>query len=213
MRITVKLFAALRERAGWSLREFELADGAALGDVWPLLDLGPEPPGLAFARNREYAPRDTPLGEGDEVALLPPVSGGGFTVHDGPLDLDAVVAQVSQPDAGAVATFIGTTREHSRGRSVTSLEYDAYPEMAEAEMARIAEGLHERHDILAVAMAHRVGSVPIGEASVVIAVSAAHRAPALEACREAIDTLKQTVPVWKKEMFEGGEQWIGREGG
>jgi MoaE-MoaD fusion protein len=213
MRVTVKLFAALRERAGWSLRELDLADGAALGDVWAALELGPEPPGLAYARNRVYAARETPLAEGDEVALLPPVSGGGFSVQRGPLDLGAVVAQVSRPDAGAIATFIGTTREHSRGRSVTSLEYDAYPEMAESEMARIAEALHERHDILEVAMAHRVGAVPIGEASVVIAVSAAHRAAALEACREAIDTLKQTVPVWKKEIFEGGQQWIGREGG
>ena len=123
------------------------------------------------------------------------------------------MAQVSRPDAGAIATFIGTTREHSRGRVVSGLEYDAYPEMAEAEMARIAEALHERHDILDVAMAHRVGPVPIGEASVMIAVSAAHRGPALEACHDAIDTLKQTVPVWKKEIFEGGEQWIGREGG
>ena len=213
MRVNVRLFAALRERAGWSEQALELADGAALADVWPALQLGPEPAGLAYARNREYAARDTPLADGDEVALLPPVSGGGFTVEPGPLDLDAVVAQVSRPDAGAIATFIGTTREHSRGRVVTGLEYDAYPEMAEAEMARIAQALRERHDILDVAMAHRVGPVPIGEASVVIAVSAAHRGPALEACREAIDTLKQTVPVWKKEIFEGGEQWIGREGG
>ncbi len=213
MWVNVRLFAALRERAGWSEQALELADGAALADVWPALELGPEPAGLAYARNREYAARDTPLADGDEVALLPPVSGGGFTVEPGPLDLDAVVAQVSRPDAGAIATFIGTTREHSRGRVVTGLEYDAYPEMAEAEMARIAQAVRERHDILDVAMAHRVGPVPIGEASVVIAVSAAHRGPALEACREAIDTLKQTVPVWKKEIFEGGEQWIGREGG
>lgn len=213
MRVNVRLFAALRERAGWSEQALDLADDAALADVWPALDLGPEPPGLAYARNREYAARDTRLADGDEVALLPPVSGGGFTVAHGPLDPGAVVAQVSRPDAGAIATFIGTTREHSRGRTVTGLEYDAYPEMAEAEMASIARALHERHEILEVAMAHRVGPVPIGEASVVIAVSAAHRGPALEACREAIDTLKQTVPVWKKEIFEGGEQWIGREGG
>ncbi|MGN6378825.1 MAG: molybdenum cofactor biosynthesis protein MoaE [Gaiellales bacterium] len=213
MRVTVRRFAVLRERAGWSERAVELPDGASVGDVWAALGLGQEPAGMAYARNREYAERNAGLADGDEVAVLPPVSGGDFRVQSQPLDLAAVVAQVSRPDAGAVATFIGTTREHSRGRVVTSLEYDAYPEMAEAEMARIADAIRGRHDVLDVAMAHRVGPVPIGEASVVIAVSAAHRGAALEACREAIDTLKQTVPVWKKELFEGGEEWIGREGG
>jgi MoaE-MoaD fusion protein len=212
MRITVRLFAALRERAGWSRRQLELPDGAVVSDVWPALELGDEPPGLAYARNREYAVRDAPVQEDDEVAVIPPVSGGAFTVRPQPLDLSDVVSQVSDPTAGAIATFIGTTRTHSRGRSVVHLEYDAYPEMAEAEMARIAEAIRDRHDVLHVAIAHRTGHVPIGEASVIIAVSAAHRGPAMDACREAIDTLKQTVPVWKKEVFEGGEEWIGREG-
>jgi MoaE-MoaD fusion protein len=212
MRITVRLFAALRERAGWSQRQLELPDGAVVSDVWPALELGDEPPGLAYARNREYAVRDAPVQEDDEVAVIPPVSGGAFTVRPQPLDLSDVVSQVSDPTAGAIATFIGTTRTHSRGRSVVHLEYDAYPEMAEAEMARIAEAIRGRHDVLHVAIAHRTGHVPIGEASVIIAVSAAHRGAAMDACREAIDTLKQTVPVWKKEVFEGGEEWIGREG-
>jgi molybdopterin synthase catalytic subunit len=165
-----------------------------VADVWPALGLGEEPRGIAYARNREYAGRDAPVEPGDEVAVIPPVSGGAFTVQAAPLDLAAVVAQVADPAAGAISTFIGTTRTHSRGRTVEHLEYDAYPEMAEA------------------AIAHRTGHVPIGEASVIIAVSAAHRGPAMDACREAIDTLKQTVPVWKKEVFEGGEEWIGREG-
>ena len=212
MRITVRLFAALRERAGWSQRELELPDGAVVADVWPALQLGAEPPGLAYARNREYAGRETAVAAGDEVAVIPPVSGGAFAIGPDPLDLDAVVAQVADPAAGAIATFVGTTRTHSRGRTVVHLEYDAYPEMAESEMARIADEVKARHEILHVAMAHRTGDVPIGEASVVIAVSAAHRGPAMDACREAIDTLKQTVPVWKKEVFEGGEEWIGREG-
>jgi molybdopterin synthase catalytic subunit/molybdopterin converting factor small subunit len=212
MEISVRLFAALRERAGWSRRDLELPPGAVVGDVWGALGLGPEPPGLAYARNREYADRDTALGPGDEVAVIPPVSGGGFAVTAHPLDLAAVVAEVADPAAGAIATFIGTTRTHSRGRTVVHLEYDAYPEMAESEMARIAEAVKRRHDVLHVAMAHRTGHVPIGEASVIIAVSAAHRGAAMDACREAIDTLKQTVPVWKKEVFEGGEEWIGREG-
>jgi MoaE-MoaD fusion protein len=212
MRITVKLFAALRERAGGGHRELQLAPGARVADVWPALGIGDEPPGLAYARNREYAARDQPLADGDEVAVIPPVSGGGFRVQAEPLDLAALVAEVSDPDAGAIATFVGTTRRSSRGRTVTHLEYDAYPEMAEAEMARIGVAVTAAHDVRQVAMAHRTGHVPIGEASVIIAVSAAHRGAAIEACREAIDTLKQTVPVWKKEVFEGGEEWIGREG-
>ena len=212
MQITVRLFAALRERAGWSQREVEVPDGAVVADVWPALELGDEPPGLAYARNREYADREAAVSAGDEVAVIPPVSGGAFAIEPDPLDLDAVVAQVADPAAGAIATFVGTTRTHSRGRTVVHLEYDAYPEMAESEMARIAAEVTGRHDVLHVAMAHRTGHVPIGEASVIIAVSAAHRGPAMDACREAIDTLKQTVPVWKKEVFEGGEEWIGREG-
>ena len=213
MQIRVRLFAALRERAGIAERQLELAEGASVADVWRELELGDEPPGIAYARNREYASRDTVLADGDEVALIPPVSGGGFRVTDGPLDLGALVEEVRDPSAGAIATFVGTTRDHGRGRTVTHLEYDAYPEMAEAEMARIAIAVGDRHAITRIAMAHRTGYVPIGEASVMIAVSAPHRAAALEACREAIDTLKQTVPVWKKEVFEGGEEWIGREGG
>lgn len=212
MRITVRLFAALRERAGWSRRDVELPEGAAVGDVWGCLDLGAEPPGIAYARNREYADRAEALAGGDEVAVIPPVSGGAFRLVAGPLDPAAVAAEVADPEAGAIATFIGTTRRTSRGRVVTHLEYDAYPEMAEAEMARIAGDVAARHDVRAVAIAHRTGHVPLGEASVVIAVSAAHRGAAMDACREAIDTLKQTVPIWKKEVFEGGEEWIGREG-
>ena len=113
-------------------------------------------------------------------------------------------------DAGAIATFTGTTRGRSRGRDVIRLEYEAYEGMAEAEMERIAGVLRDRHDVIDVAIHHRVGPVEIGGTSVVIAVSAAHREDALAACKEAIDTLKQTVPLWKKEVYEGGEEWIGR---
>jgi molybdopterin synthase catalytic subunit len=197
----------LRERAGWSSREVE---AATVADVWPALDLGEEPEGLLYAVNREYTERDRELREGDEVALIPPVSGGAFRVTEEPLSLEAVVAEVADARAGGIATFTGTVRRQSRGREVTHLEYEAYAEMAEDVMERLAIGLLERHELCAVAIHHRVGRLEIGEASVVIAVSAPHRQAALDACREAIDTLKETVPLWKKEVYEGGEEWIGR---
>ena len=210
VRVAVKLFAALREQAGLRERELELADGARVDDVWPALGLGDEPRGLVYAVNRAYADRDAPLADGDEVALIPPVSGGDFLLSEAPLSLERVVAEVASDDAGAIATFVGTTRARSRGRDVVRLEYEAYEGMAESEMERIAGMLRERHDVLAVAIHHRVGRVEIGETSVVIAVSAAHRGAALDACRDAIDTLKQTVPLWKKELYVGGEEWIGQ---
>jgi molybdopterin synthase catalytic subunit len=210
MKVAVKLFAALREQAGARERALELADGASVDDVWPALGLGEEPAGLVYAVNRSYVERGTSLSDGDEVALIPPVSGGAFTLSDAPLRVEQVAAEVASNDAGAIATFVGTTRARSRGRDVIRLEYEAYEGMAEAEMERIADELRARHDVLDVAIHHRVGPVEIGETSVVIAVSAAHRAAAFDACREAIDTLKQTVPLWKKELYVGGEEWIGR---
>ncbi len=210
VRVAVKLFAALREQAGTRERALELADGASVDDVWPALGLGEEPTGLVYALNRAYVERGTPLADGDEVAVIPPVSGGAFRLSDEPLSLEQVAAEVASDDAGAIATFVGTTRAQSRGRAVVRLEYEAYEGMAEAEMERIAGELCERHDVIQVAIHHRVGPVEIGETSVVIAVSAPHRAAAFDACREAIDTLKQTVPLWKKELYVGGEEWIGQ---
>jgi MoaE-MoaD fusion protein len=208
--VVVRLFAALRERAGSGKRRVELEAGATAGDVWPALGLGEEPRGLVYAVNKEYAERGRELADGDEVALIPPVSGGSFRLSADPLDLGAAVAEVADERAGAIATFIGTTRVESRGRTVIHLEYEAYEGMAEQVMAELAASLQERHDLCAVAIHHRVGRVAIGEQSVVIAVSAPHRQDALTACREAIDTLKETVPLWKKEVYEGGEEWIGR---
>ncbi len=208
MAVTVRLFAGLRERAGWSEREL---DGVAtVADVWPALGLGDEPAGLLYAVNHEYADRGQPLADGDEVALIPPVSGGAFRLTDQPIDPSSVAQEVSDPKAGAVATFLGTTRVESRGRTVHYLDYEAYGGMAEKVMAELAEGLKAKHSLCAIAITHRTGRVEIGEISVAIAVSAPHRAAALAACAEAIDTLKQTVPLWKKEVYEGGEEWIGR---
>jgi MoaE-MoaD fusion protein len=207
VRVRVRLFAGLRERAGWSEREIE-AD--TLDQVWSALDLGEEPAGLLYAVNQEYADRDRELAEGDEVAVIPPVSGGAFRLVDGPLDLDAVIAEVEDEGAGAIATFQGTVRRQSRGRAVIALEYEAYGGMAEKVMAEIAEGVKSHYGLCEVAVAHRVGRCEVGEVSVAIAVSAPHRQDALAACREVIDELKERVPLWKKELYEGGEEWIGR---
>jgi molybdopterin synthase catalytic subunit/molybdopterin converting factor small subunit len=208
VRVTVKLFAGLRERAGWKERELDGVDRVA--DVWPALALGDEPEGLLYAVNRQYAGGDRALEDGDEVALIPPVSGGAFRLQTDPISLDSAVAEVRTDEAGAIATFIGTTRVQSRGRTVLHLDYEAYEEMAEQVMAEIAAELKSRYDVCEIAIHHRTGRVEVGEASVVIAVSATHRQDALAACKDAIDTLKERVPLWKKEFYEGGEEWIGR---
>jgi molybdopterin synthase catalytic subunit len=211
MRVRVRLFAGLREQAGTGARELELPDGARAGDVWPTLGLGEQPGGFALAVNRRYVSEDEPLSDGDEVALIPPVSGGGTVwLVDGPLDVVVVHEAVRDEMAGGIALFVGTVRRESRGRRVLYLEYEAYEGMAEEVMAELAERLETEHRLCAVAIAHRVGRVEIGEPSVAIAVSAPHRTAAIDACREAIDTLKETAPLWKKEVYEGGEEWIGR---
>src|SRR4051794_31071423 len=139
MRVHVRLFAGLRERAGWSQRDVE--DVARVDDVWSALGLGEEPRGLVYAVNKAYVERDHELSDGDEVALIPPVSGGAFVLRDEPLSVEAVIDEVASEEAGAVATFIGTTRIHSRGRKVKHLEYEAYEGMAEQVMAEIADEL------------------------------------------------------------------------
>jgi molybdopterin synthase catalytic subunit len=220
VKVRVRLFAALRERAGTGDLELELPEGATVADVWPALALGDEQPGIMFAVNRDYADRSRALAAGDEVALIPPVSGGSepggsepqgrFRLSADVLSLDAAVDDVRTADAGAIATFVGTTRRRSRGRDVLYLEYEAYEGMAERVMERLAGELRARHDLCEVAIHHRVGRVEIGETSVVIAVSAPHRAAALAACREAIAALTVSVPLWKTEVSEGGGEWIGR---
>jgi molybdopterin synthase catalytic subunit/molybdopterin converting factor small subunit len=210
VQVRVRLFAALRERSGSGSVEIDLPEGAVVGDVWPALGLGDEPPGLLFARNRSYADRGDVLASGDEVAVIPPVSGGAFLLSEHPLSIEAAVDEVRTDAAGAIATFVGTTRRHSREREVVHLEYEAYEGMAEQVMEDLAADLRARHEVSEIAIHHRVGRVDIGETSVVIAVSAPHRAAALAACKDAIDELKVIVPLWKKEVYVGGEEWIGR---
>ena len=206
MTVRVRLFAGLRERAGWSQRD---VDAATVADIWPALELGDEPNGLLYAVNKQYAERDRALADGDEVALIPPVSGGAFLLSEEPLSLDRVVDEVRSDEAGAIATFTGTTRIQSRGRTVTHLDYEAYEGMAEQVMGEIAEELRGRYELTDIAIHHRIGRVGIGDTSVLIAVSAPHRQDALAACKDAIDQLKERVPLWKKEVYEGGEEWIG----
>ncbi len=206
----MRLFAALRERAGSRSVELELPDSAVVGDVWGELGFGDEPAGLLYAVNRGYTEKSAQLSPGDEVAVIPPVSGGDFRLSETPLSIDDAVSEVRSDESGAIATFVGTTRARSRGRDVLYLEYEAYEGMAEQIMAELAEALKARHELCEVAIHHRVGRVDIGETSVVIAVSAPHRAAALTACHEAIDELKVSVPLWKKELYEGGEEWVGQ---
>jgi molybdopterin synthase catalytic subunit len=136
-----------------------------------------------------------------------------FRITDKPIDLQELVRFVSDPGAGAIATFIGITRNNNEGRNVIALDYEAYPEMAEKELARIGEDASKKWQICRMAIVHRLGPVQIGDASVVIAVSSAHREAAFAACRFAIEEIKRTVPIWKKEVFEGGEVWIGTQSG
>ena len=166
---------------------------------------------VRVAVNQEFANDDQPLHDGDEVALIPPVSGGSgvFRVSDDPLSLDEVVRAVSTEAHGGVVTFTGVVRSESRGKRIVRLEYEAYRPMAERKMAEIGNGIAGEWPGVRVAIVHRVGTLVVGEAAVVIAASAPHRAQAFEACRAAIDRLKESVPIWKKEIAEDGEEWIG----
>jgi MoaE-MoaD fusion protein len=212
--VTIRLFAALREQAGTSRVELELPEGAHVSDVWSALALGgDEPPSLAFAVNKGYADRSHVLAEGDEVALIPPVSGGDddrplAEVGPDPLDLGRLIGRVADPGAGAIATFVGTVRNQARGRDVIWLDYEAFDEMAVLELEKVARDVVSANGCIRAAIAHRTGRCEVGEASVAIAVSAAHRHAALTACQQAIDTLKLTVPIWKKERYADGEEWV-----
>lgn len=218
MVVRVRLFAQLRERAGARELSLELPEGACVRDaladpaVARLADGLP----LVMAVNREYASGDAPLSPDDELALIPPVSGGAtaeppvgaapgphVAIVDGPLSLDTLVARVRDPRAGAVVTFSGVTRE------APSLEYEAYAEMALEQMRAVVAEAVARHGLCAAAAEHRVGVVPLSEASVIVAVSAPHRGEAFAGGREIIDRLKALAPIWKRERDEaGGAAWV-----
>jgi molybdopterin converting factor subunit 1 len=227
MRIRLRFFASLRERLGRSEQLCEVPSGATVATVWEMLkrehpDLAAVERAVAFAVAQEYVDKDHSLQDNDELAFIPPVSGGAMTdeatrilcrITQDPIDLRALTDFVADPAAGAMTTFIGTTRNTNDGRQVIRLEYECYPGMAEKEMQKIAAAVLTRWPITKIAMIHRLGRVDIGEASVAIAVSSSHRHAAFEACHYAINQLKETVPIWKKELYEGGELWIGSQTG
>jgi molybdopterin converting factor subunit 1 len=201
MHVRVRLFAVLRERAGSGEIELELPDGAAVGDALERVRTLTEGVPVVMAVNHEYADASAPLSPGDELALIPPVSGGSVgsmhaRVTDGPLLLEPLISLVRDPRAGAVVTFQGVTRD------VPELDYEAYVPMAERKIAEIVGAALERHGLCAAAAEHRVGVVPLSEPSVVVAVSAPHRDAAFDGAREIIDEIKAQAPIWKKEEGE-----------
>jgi len=203
--VTVRLFAMLRERAGSGSVTLELPEGASVRDALDSLSGLADGIPLVMAVNREYASEEQVLDAGDELALIPPVSGGSapsVRVSAEALSLDSLAARVRDPRAGAVVTFAGVTREVER------LDYDAYAEMAEERMAAIATEAVERHGLCAAAVEHRVGEVPLSEPSVIVAVSAPHRGEAFAGAREIIDRVKAEAPIWKKEIEDGEGRWV-----
>jgi molybdopterin synthase catalytic subunit len=226
--VRLKLFGSLREAGGEATRSVELPDGARVADLraWlaernPMVEkLGER---LAASVNLEIADLDDVLADGDEVAFLPPVAGGDgspaedpegasmprrCTISGDPLDESEVASRVSGPDAGGLVSFVGRVRNHARGHEIEHLEYEAYPEMAEREMEKIADEVARRWPGTRVAIAHRVGRLEIGDAAVVVVAASAHRGEAFEACRFAIDTLKVSVPIWKREVARDGAYWV-----
>jgi molybdopterin synthase catalytic subunit/molybdopterin converting factor small subunit len=214
MDVTVRLFASLREHAGAGSVALELADGATVADAIAQLRRGalaglPENAPFVTAVEREYVKPDHALADGDELALVPPVSGGDggpvrlADVVDETIDVEAVRRCVADPATGATVVFMGTTRE------VPSLEYEAYVDMAREQIAQLAARVVEEHGCVAVACVHRVGIVPLGDPSVVVAASAAHRAEAFDGARALLDAVKAQAPIWKKEHYEDGDAaWV-----
>lgn len=215
MKVEVLFFAAARERAGTDRATVELP-GTTVGELSALLaqrhpGLAALLPRLRFAVNRGFAKPGDLLKEGDEVALIPPVAGGSgrCAVTGRPLDAGAVVALAASPERGGIVTFVGTVRSDSHGKKVQRLEYEAYGPMAVAKLEEIVAEAEAKWPGVRLAIHHRVGVLHVGEAAVVIAAAAPHRQEAFRACEHAIERLKQDVPIWKKEVYEDGAEWVG----
>jgi len=223
MKVRVLFFGKLRELATERAKEIELAEGATVGDllgyyIRTIPEIGRYSGSLATSVNEQYAPKETVLHEGDEVALLPPVSGGSDAVQVAgkphrallvtePIDAAQIVESVKAPADGAVVVFDGVVRDQSRGKRTLYLEYEAYAPMAQQQLESLTTQVVERFAIREARIVHRVGKIEIGQTSVLIVVASAHRAAAFDACRWMIDTLKKTVPIWKKEYFDDGAVW------
>jgi len=222
MKVAVRLFARYREAAGRDHVELDLPEGGTVESAWEAVAtrfpiLQQYRPFTLFALGTDYVSANHQLRPGDEVCLFPPVSGGAHAdlieVTDAPLSEERLMGAVGDAGAGGLVLFSGVVREQTGGRRVKYLEYEAHVPMATAKMREIAVSVRQRWPgIRGVALVHRIGRLEIGESSVMIAVSSPHRAEAFDACRFAIDTLKETVPVWKKEFFEDGEVWVGLQG-
>jgi molybdopterin synthase catalytic subunit len=213
MEITVRCFATLRELAA-DRTTLTLAEGAVVADAWAALaeahpGLVPHRPFVRAARNGAYAGWEVALEDGDQVAFMPPVSGGGPSgLTDGPIDVEALESEVAATGHGALVTFVGRARDRADdGREVLELEYEAYPEMATDVLVEIVTEAEGRWLGSAVAVVHRVGVVPIGEAAVAIVTAAPHRSEAYEANRFVIEAIKERLPVWKRERFADGSEW------
>jgi len=218
--VEMRYFAFVREQLGKSKETFELSDGSTVAQALDLAFASSERVRNAQAAmmvmvNQTYQPRDHVLANGDEVAVIPPVSGGSdskrFLVTDRVLDPRQVEDLVADDASGALVTFAGTVRDNARGKRVTALDYEAYPPAAEKMLEQIGDEIFERWGIRTVAIVHRYGLLQVGETSVVIAVSSAHRDAAFEACRHAIERIKVLVPIWKREIYDDGAVWIGSE--
>jgi MoaE-MoaD fusion protein len=222
MNVRLRYFAILRETLGKPGESREVPEETTAGELFDLI--ASESPRLAGLKrsvmlmvNQEYVSADHRLREGDELALIPPVSGGEtaierlFRVTTDPLDAREVEAAVSGPDTGAIVTFTGTVRDNARGKGVTALDYEAYPPAAEKMLERIGDEIREHWGMARVAIVHRYGLLQVGEASVVIAVSSPHRDEAFLASRYAIERIKEIVPIWKKEHYSDGAVWVGSE--
>jgi len=215
MRVGLLLFAGLREAVGKKDVLLELEEGSSLRDLLAHVEELLPPVAkyrgrLLVSLNEKRVALETLLEDGDEVALLPPMSGGAGRpwVQAAPLSMDALLEEVRGPACGGIVTFSGVVRDRSRGEGIDHLEYESYVPMAEQEMRGIVDQVRQRWSGVRLAMAHRIGRLEVGDAAVMIAAAAPHRAEAFEACRFAIDSLKQTVPIWKKEFAESGAFWV-----
>jgi len=221
IRITLLLFGQAREWAGASSIDLELDPPATVDTAFATLKarhprLADMQNSLLFAVNEEYASRDKPLSDGDQVAVIPPVSGGSesrdiFEITHDAIDISDMRKRLLEGDSGAVVIFDGVARNNTRGRRTLYLEYEGYEPMSLRTMEQIIREVHEQWPINRVGIVHRLGRIEVTESSVVIIVTSAHRRVAFEACRYAIDRLKKIVPIWKKEFFEDGEVWVENE--